>query len=190
VYETKLKTLIDVGYVTSTDTLEKISIKRAMKVLKNNVLEYNGNLFLDREGQKALNSVALTGITLAATANAASKIENIMDANTWINAGSSSNYTCDTGAFELKATATESPCVVVSNAVTIATDNYVVLKTDAVLGTGAIKYEISRNNGVTFKQIYSGYGSQLFDLPAGTNIVLKFTITGNAVVKKFGLSFR
>ena len=258
--QTEMSNLIANGYVDMSTSIYKNNFAKAFREVAETVYEVNGFMVGDDSFQSALNTTALSGLALSSTANAATKIQNIMDASTFINAGLSSNYTRQTTAavvdgattadvdFKvytaahafvaspaatvkvngvavttgftvtngsgivtftdallstdvvtvsytytisqpyLKATNPATNAVVVTNSVTISACNYAVLKT---IDSGTVKYEISRDAGTTFKQIYPNAGKQLLDLPTGTSIVLKITITGvNSSVSKFGLSFR
>ena len=192
-YETGLTDVVTLGYHKCTKVGEKGSLKKAFKYLGDNVLTAGSYVFGDKAMQKSLDTTALAAITLGTTAATTTKIVEAFDANTFVNAGSSTNYTLDTTGKVLKATLTTATATVVSNAYTVSsTDNYAVLKLGTeTLGTGTISYFVSRDNGTTFTQIYGGSGVFLGAKPTGTSLVFKVVITGNAqLAGGFGIAIR
>jgi hypothetical protein len=255
----KLLSFLQTGYVDISDTVYKGNLAKALRALNETVVTMGNYLVGNANCQLDLNTTALAGLALTSTANAATKIQNVMDGTSWINGTGTSNYTRQTTASITNETATDSgdhttystsqtslvsgrvvkkngetittgftitgtsvvfdtanaaedvitltynytiaqpylkvttpgtPAVIVANAVTINTANYAVLKTVQSLGTGTIKYELSRDGGTTYTRIYEGAGVFLGEQPTGTDVVIKITITGNATLSKFGISFR
>jgi hypothetical protein len=184
----KLLSLLQVGYVAVDDTPYKGNLASALRKLNETVVVMGKYLVGNANFQSTLNTTALTALALTATANTTSTIQNIMDASTFINAGSSTGYTRNAGS--LIATVPATGATVIATAVSITTANYVVLKTVETLGTGSIAYYVSRDNGTTYTRIYSGAGVFLGEQPAGTNVVYKVVITGNAALNKIGFNFR
>ena len=91
------------------------------------------------------------------------------------------DYSYTTPAY-LKATDSAEECTIVSNAYTVAsTNNYVVPKVGTqTLGTGTIKYYVSRDGGTTYTQVYPGIGKFIGMQPTGNSFVFKIVINGNA----------
>ncbi len=58
--------------------------------------------------------------------------------------------------------------------------NKVIIESEAVWGTGTIKYYFSRNGGATFSQCMLGTITDISAQPSGTSIVVKAVLTGNA----------
>lgn len=192
-YETGLTDVVTLGYHKCTKVGEKDSLKKAFKYLGDRLLTAGSYVFGDKAMQKSLDTTALAGITLGTTAATTTKIVEAFDASTFVNAGSSTNYTLDTTGKVLKATLTTATATIVSNAYTVSsTDNYAVLKLGTeTLGTGTISYFVSRDNGTTFTRIYGGSGVFIGAKPTGTSLVFKVVITGNAqLTGGFGIAIR
>lgn len=181
-YHNGLTDVVTLGYHKCTAVGEKESLRKAFRALGERLLAAGSYVFSDPTIQKSLNTTVLAGITLGTTAATTTKIVEAFDVNTFVNAGSSTNYTVDTTGKVLKATSSASTCTVVSNAYTVSsTDNYAVLKVGTEsLGTGTISYFVSRDNGTTFSQIYPNSGVFLGAKPTGTSLVFKVVITGTA----------
>lgn len=181
-YHNGLTDVVTLGYHKCTAVGEKESLRKAFRALGERLLAAGSYVFSDPTIQKSLNTTVLAGITLGTTAATTTKIVEAFDVNTFVNAGSSTNYTVDTTGKVLKATSSASTCTVVSNAYTVSsTDNYAVLKVGTEsLGTGTISYFVSRDNGTTFSQIYPNSGVFLGVKPTGTSLVFKVVITGTA----------
>lgn len=181
-YHNGLTDVVTLGYHKCTAVGEKESLRKAFRALGERLLAAGSYVFSDPTIQKTLNTTVLAGITLGTTAATTTKIVEAFDVNTFVNAGSSTNYTVDTTGKVLKATSSASTCTVVSNAYTVSsTDNYAVLKVGTEsLGTGTISYFVSRDNGTTFSQIYPNSGVFLGAKPTGTSLVFKVVITGTA----------
>lgn len=58
-----------------------------------------------------------------------------------------------------------------------------VIESIEVPGTGSVTYSISRDNGVTFTTVPKGVITDISGQPAGTNIIAKAIIAGNAELK-------
>jgi len=93
------------------------------------------------------------------------------------------DYSYTLGNPTLGATDTTATCTIISNAFTVTTDNYVVMKVGTeTLGTGSISYYVSRDAGTTYRQIYPSKGRILVGEPTGTSFVFKIVITGDATL--------
>lgn len=66
----------------------------------------------------------------------------------------------------------------------------VFLVVDETLNTGTITYEASRDNGVSWKSIEKEKLLDVSDQPNGTKLVLRATITGNALLHSWALSWK
>ena len=189
-YESSFLSLINTGYVLASGTDEKIRLKKAMKALSNEMKEHGNYVFGDKQFLNSLDTTALASVNLATTAASGTTIVEAMDANTFVNVAKSTNYTVDTTGKALKATLATQTCTIVSNAYTVTSSNYCVLKSTETLGTGTIQYFVSRDGGTTFKQVYKNGGVVLFDTPTGTNFCFKVVVAGNAQVNAIGFNLR
>ena len=180
-YEASMKNLLNLGYVQASSTDEQAVLSKSAKQMRINTRVANGYIYGDDLFQKPFNTTALSGISLATSAATDTSAVEAFDVNTFVDAEKSSNYTVNTTGKLIKATSTASDCVIVSNSYTVTANKYCVLKTGTeTLGTGSISYFISRDNGVTFKQIYANKGQIMFTMPTGTSFVFKVVITGNS----------
>jgi hypothetical protein len=187
-----MKNLLTLGYALATSTDEQGALASAARGLRIDTKLTNKCVYGDTLFQKSLNAVALTGVSLATTLATGTQVVEAFDVNTFVNATASSNYTVDTVGAAIKATLTTTDCIITSNAFTVTSSNYCVLKvgTEAI-GTGTISYFVSRDGGVDFRQIYPGNGKILAGTPAGLNFVFKVVLTGNAqITGGIGFSLR
>lgn len=120
-------------------------------------------------------------LTLEANNTTANSVENILSSDSFINEAKSSGYTFTEGSLSGDG------AIVETNPINAAA-NTVYVKTDATLNDGSIEYFVSRDNGATFKRTFAG--NNLVMIGEGENIVLKFKITGDAVLKKYGMYWR
>lgn len=78
-------------------------------------------------------------------------------------------------------TLSEADAIIVWTAQTsVGTITKAIVESVATVGTGTIKYYVSRDNGVTYTQCTLDTITDVSAQPAGTNIVLKAVMTGNA----------
>lgn len=189
-FELGMTNLLSKGYTLTTSTNELGRLKRSARVLGITTKDSNKYVYGDYIAQQRLNTAALADIDLSTTAATTTKIVEAMDVNTFIKSASSSNYTCDTTAKELKQTDAETQAVVISNNYTVAASGYVALKSTVTLGAGTVDYFVSRDGGTTFTQVYPDRGVEIFNQPAGTDFCFKLVIKGGAVVSAIGFSLR
>jgi hypothetical protein len=179
-YEQSLTNILTLGYDKSSSTDEQVTVAKALRALRIKSSIIDGANVPNNTWQKAnIDTTKLAALTLASTHADTAVIENILDATTFVNTGASSNYALDTTAKTLKVQTAGTPAVVITVANTsITTHNYVVFKATGTNGTtGSITHYISRDAGVTFKQIYPGRGTYIGNLPSTGSIVRKVVIT-------------
>ena len=131
--------------------------------------------------QKDLASRYSALLTLAADNTTANSVENILSSDSFINEAKSTGYTFVEGSLSGDG------AIVETNPINAAA-NTVYVKTDATLNDGNIEYFVSRDNGATFNRTFADNNIVL--MGEGENIVLKLKITGDAVLKKYGMYWR
>lgn len=192
-YESKVVSFLQNGYSAYASTDEKVTVSKALRMLRIKTKIFGGFIVGDAVFQKSLfDTTVLSGITLGTTSASTTQVVESFGANTFINSGSSSNYAVNTTSKTLSVTASTGTAVIVSNAYTISqtTNNYLVVKVGTETpGTGTIKYEVSLDAGVTFKQVYANQGSFIGLLPDTGNFVFRVTLTGNATISG-GIGFQ
>lgn len=67
--------------------------------------------------------------------------------------------------------------------------NSILLIVDETLNGDSIKYEISRDNKTTWSQITPGILTDISNQPTGTSLVIKVTITRNAILNAWSYSW-
>lgn len=192
-YETKIMGFLQNGYSPFSSTDEQISVIKALRALRINTKVFDKFIVGDNVFQKKMfDTTALSGITLGTTSASATQVVESFAANTFVKTASSSNYTVDTTNKVLKATDGLTTGVIVSNSYTVSTtaNNYVVIKVGTETpGTGSIKYEVSLDAGLTFKQVYANAGYFIGNLTDTGNLSFKVTLTGNAQISG-GIGFQ
>jgi Neuraminidase (sialidase) len=64
----------------------------------------------------------------------------------------------------------------------VSVPSKVWITSDQSLGTGTIIYQVSRDGGITFTNVIKDTLTDISSQPTGQNLVIKATITGNAVL--------